>query len=164
MRVEASGGQAVELPDLPVEDPRGNEAAQGADASGEPARGVAQLRLRIGGGRDDRSGDDGRVIAVRLGGPGCAGACIVDQNVEPPEAVDDVPDGRADGSVARDIEVDEPDPSSGAMPDVFRLVPITSKPAWASATAAALPMPEDAPVTSATGLADVIGDSLALIS
>src|SRR3954447_23131276 len=59
-----SGGQVVELPDLPVEDPCGNEAAEGADASGSRAGGVAQLRLRIGGCRDDRIGDRGRVIAV----------------------------------------------------------------------------------------------------
>jgi hypothetical protein len=35
--------------------------------------------------------------------------------------------------------------------EVSRLVPITWKPASASAVAAASPMPEDAPVTSATG-------------
>src|SRR5438270_1041798 len=67
MRVEASSGQAVELSNLPVEDASGNEAAQGADASGRRAGGVAQLRLPIGGCRDDRIGDDGRVIAVRHG-------------------------------------------------------------------------------------------------
>ena len=55
-------------------------------------------------------------------------------------------------------------PSSGATPDVFRLVPTTSNPATTRAAAAALPMPEDAPVTSATGLAAVvIVDSLRLL-
>jgi hypothetical protein len=50
-------------------------------------------------------------------------------------------------------------PSRGVTPEAFRLVPITSKPAAASASAAALPMPEDAPVTSATGWVAVIMDS-----
>src|SRR5207248_5924168 len=38
-------------------------------------------------------------------------------------------------------------------PEAFRLVPTTSKPASTSASAAASPIPEDAPVTSATGRA-----------
>src|SRR5437667_180723 len=44
-------------------------------------------------------------------------------------------------------------PSRWATPDAFRLVPTTSKPASTSASDAAFPIPEDAPVTSATGLA-----------
>ena len=50
-------------------------------------------------------------------------------------------------------------PSRGVTREVLRLVPITWKPAAASASAAALPMPEDAPVTSATGRVAVIRDS-----
>ena len=42
-------------------------------------------------------------------------------------------------------------PSSGVTREVSRLVPTTSKPASTSASAASFPMPEDAPVTSATG-------------
>ena len=44
--------------------------------------------------------------------------------------------------------------------EVLRLVPTTSKPAPTRASAAALPMPEDAPVTSATGRVAVIMHSL----
>src|SRR5207237_633288 len=62
-RYEASGGQAVELAELLVECPGGDEAAQGADASGGRAGGVAQLRLRIGRGGDDRLGDGVGIIA-----------------------------------------------------------------------------------------------------
>ena len=50
-------------------------------------------------------------------------------------------------------------PSTGVTLAVFRLVPATSKPASASARAAALPIPEDAPVTSATGRFVVIMNS-----
>ena len=42
-------------------------------------------------------------------------------------------------------------PSRWVTPAVFRLVPTTSKPTSASARAAAFPMPDEAPVTSATG-------------
>src|SRR2546422_4772555 len=59
-----SAGQPVELADLPVEDPGGSDAAQRADPSGQWARGVAQLRLRIGGGCDDHLGDGGGVVAL----------------------------------------------------------------------------------------------------
>src|SRR3954452_4193733 len=51
-------------------------------------------------------------------------------------------------------------PPPGVLPDTFRLVPTTSNPASARASAVALPRPEDAPVTSATGRFDVITDSL----
>ena len=47
-------------------------------------------------------------------------------------------------------------PSRGVTLEAFRLVPTTSKPASTSASAAAFPIPEDAPVTSATGRAVVI--------
>src|SRR5947209_10303985 len=47
-------------------------------------------------------------------------------------------------------------PSRWVTSDEFRLVPTTSKPASTSASEAALPMPADAPVTSATGLVFVI--------
>src|SRR5437588_6978084 len=47
-------------------------------------------------------------------------------------------------------------PLRWVAPDAVRLVPTTSKPASTSASEAAFPMPEDAPVTSATGLAAVI--------
>src|SRR6185312_9585861 len=50
-------------------------------------------------------------------------------------------------------------PSPGATREVWRLVPITRKPASASASVAALPMPDDAPVTSATGRGAVITSS-----
>jgi hypothetical protein len=50
-------------------------------------------------------------------------------------------------------------PPRGVTREVLRLVPITWKPAAASASAAALPMPEDAPVTSATGRVAVIRNS-----
>jgi hypothetical protein len=50
-------------------------------------------------------------------------------------------------------------PSRGVTREVLRLVPVTWKPAAASASAAALPMPEDAAVTSATGRVAVIRDS-----
>ena len=53
-RPTGSAGQPVEFADLLVEGPGGNEAAQGADASGRRAGGVPQLRLRVGGCRDDR--------------------------------------------------------------------------------------------------------------
>ena len=46
---------------------------------------------------------------------------------------------------------------------MLRLVPITSKPASTSASAAAFPMPEDAPVTSATGRVVVIMDSCLIL-
>ena len=49
--------------------------------------------------------------------------------------------------------------SRGVTREVLRLVPITWKPDAASASAAAVPMPEDAPVTSATGRVAVIRDS-----
>src|SRR6266542_5337615 len=57
VRGRTSAGQPVELADLPVEDPGGSDAAQRADPSGQWARRVAQLRFRIGGGRDDHPGD-----------------------------------------------------------------------------------------------------------
>src|SRR5215217_8237952 len=47
-------------------------------------------------------------------------------------------------------------PSRSVRPDACRLVPTTSKPASTNARAAACPMPEDAPVTSATGRVVVI--------
>ena len=50
-------------------------------------------------------------------------------------------------------------PSRGVTREVLRLVPVTWKPAAASASAAASPMPEDAPVTSAAGRVAVIRDS-----
>src|SRR5712692_9754680 len=65
VRVEASGGQAIELPDLPVECPGGNKAAKGAYASGCRAGGVPQLGLRVGRCRYDRLGDGGRIVADR---------------------------------------------------------------------------------------------------
>src|SRR6266568_3074902 len=52
-----------------------------------------------------------------------------------------------------------PTPSAGVTFAAFRLVPTTSKPASASARAAALPIPEDAPVTRATGRFVVIMNS-----
>ena len=42
-------------------------------------------------------------------------------------------------------------PRAGVAREASRLVPMTSKPAATSASAVALPMPEDAPVTRATG-------------
>lgn len=42
-------------------------------------------------------------------------------------------------------------PAGGVSPEVLRLVPITSKPAEARARAVSLPIPDVAPVTSATG-------------
>jgi hypothetical protein len=47
-------------------------------------------------------------------------------------------------------------PSRRSALDVFRLVPTVSKPAAASARAAAFPIPVDAPVTSATGRVVVV--------
>src|SRR6266496_6059338 len=57
-------GQPVEFADLLVEDPGGGEAAQHADASGPRAGGVAQLRVRAGGCRDDGLAGDGGIVAV----------------------------------------------------------------------------------------------------
>ena len=51
-------------------------------------------------------------------------------------------------------------PWGGVTREVSRLVPTTWKPGAASASAAACPMPEEAPVTSATGRVAVILDSL----
>jgi hypothetical protein len=57
-----------------------------------------------------------------------------------------------------DALVEDPDGDDvhGATREVLRLVPTTWNPAAASASVAALPMPEDAPVTSATGRAAAI--------
>ena len=54
--------------------------------------------------------------------------------------------------------------SIGATLEVFRLVPTTSNPASTNTSAAAFPMPEEAPVTSAAGLAVVMVDSLLLLA
>src|SRR5438105_11321964 len=64
-RVEASGRQTIELPDLPVKRPGGNEATQGAYPTGRRAGRVPQLRLGVGRRRDNRLGDGGRIVAVR---------------------------------------------------------------------------------------------------
>ena len=50
-------------------------------------------------------------------------------------------------------------PSRGFSREVLRLVPITWNPAPTRASEAAFPIPEDAPVTSATGRVVVITDS-----
>ena len=55
----------IHLSDLPVERPGGNEAAEGADASGGRAGGVAQLGFRVDRRRDDCFGDRGRVVPIR---------------------------------------------------------------------------------------------------
>src|SRR5215218_10623872 len=59
-----SAGQSVELADLSVEGPGGDDAAQRADASGSWAGGVAQLRFGVGRCCDDHLGDGGGVVAV----------------------------------------------------------------------------------------------------
>src|SRR5205823_4996171 len=60
--IEASGGQAIELADLPVECPGGNKAAKSAHASGGRAGGVPQPGLRVGRCRHDGFGDSGRIV------------------------------------------------------------------------------------------------------
>ena len=89
--------------------------------------------------------------ARELGGTGGADAGVVDQDVDLPEPPRS-PAGprcrptprwpRQDRGTSHRREV---------TLEVFRLVPTTSKPASTSASAAAFPIPEDAPVTSATG-------------
>ncbi len=44
-----------------------------------------------------------------LGGPGCAGARVVDQHVEPPEPLDHAPDRGADRLVTGHVEIEERD-------------------------------------------------------
>src|SRR5439155_23491296 len=65
LKVDASGRQTIELPDLPVKRPGGNEATQGAYPTGRRAGRVPQIRLRVGRRRDNRLGDGGRIVAAR---------------------------------------------------------------------------------------------------
>src|SRR3954452_23380353 len=59
--VALRGGELVGLADLLVEDSGGDEAAEHADAAGPRACGVAQLRFRVGGRRDEHLGYHGGV-------------------------------------------------------------------------------------------------------
>src|SRR5687767_13233067 len=59
-----SAGQPVELADLFIKGPGGDDAAQRANACRPWAGGVPQLRLRIGRCRNDYFGDGGRVVTV----------------------------------------------------------------------------------------------------
>ena len=69
-------------------------------------------------------------------------------------------DRGGDRVVTGHVEVEERHTASGVTREVLRPVPTTSKPAATNARAVSLPMPEDAPVTSATGRFVVITNSL----
>ena len=70
---------------------------------------VRQDRLRHPDEAEDVDVEDALVLGdgALLGGAGCADAGVVDQDVDPPEPLDHVPDRRADRLVAGDVEVEE---------------------------------------------------------
>ena len=118
-----------------------------------------------GPGHADQADDVDVEDALRLGdgafpgGAGGAGTGVAGQDIDAPDRPITCRATAPAGSSPVTSRPGNVTPSRGVTREVLRLVPATWKPAAASASAAASPMPEDTPVTSAAGRVAVSRDS-----